>query len=90
MRDSVLYYRIGKANIHWNINADFYYDRLIELPENRWVQPTNADEQLYTICQHLFDMQLICKKEIPIWHNGSTKGKRVYFYYNHEMDYKNT
>ena len=68
-------------------DVDHYMERINELPNNVWFKPTNKDNDDYFICAHLFEMNLICKKTLPIWQDGSMRGQRIYFYINQDLDF---
>lgn len=68
-----------------HLYADYWLTELYTFPENEWFAPTNKSVEHYSICDSLSRLNLICKKVIPHWVNGSFKGNHVYFKYNKEL-----
>lgn len=80
--------RAKKINEVYRYDINYYLVRLFDYPENEWFYP--YDDELnedYSICLSLFNIDLICKKEVPFYVNGSYKGKKVYFMYNKDLNY---
>ena len=80
--------RAYKLNDVYNYKLDYIFPILFDKPENEWFKADNKDfSQTYDVCKELFEMNLICKKEEPIYRNGSFCGNNVYFKYNKELKY---
>jgi len=80
--------RADKINYLYCVDLYFHFITLFEKTENEWFKADNKMfTQTYDICIKLFEMNLICKKEEPIYRNGSFCGNNVYFKYNKELKY---
>ena len=70
------------------IDLKWHFTNLFEHPENEWFLTDNkAFTDNYDICMKLYEMDLIAKKEEPIYRNGSYCGNKVYFKYNKELKF---
>lgn len=63
---------------------EWVLERLKAFPENEWLT-LNSDD--YALFQELFHDHLVQSKTIPIWVNGSFKGRKILFRYNHQMQF---
>lgn len=80
--------RAYKINDVYCIDLKHHFIVLFEKPENEWFKADNKMfTQTYDVCIKLFEMNLICKKEEPIYRNGSYCGNNVYFKYNEDLKY---
>ena len=80
--------RAYKLNDLYNYKLEYIFPILFDKPENEWFKADNKMfTQTYDVCMELFEMNLICKKEEPIYRNGSFGGNNVYFKYNKELKY---
>lgn len=72
--------------------AEYHLQALRKYQPNEWFTPSNkAEREDYDICDTLgMDNHFICRRILPIWHDGSHRGNKVQFLYNEEMDYTNT
>lgn len=64
-----------------------YLEVLSTMPENEWFAPTNKNEEHFTICHWFASRGMICKKDIPLFSDGSYKGMKHYFFWNDSLDY---
>lgn len=62
-----------------DLDIDYYMEEISKMPDNEWFLPTNNESNNYSICAHLYEMNLISRKTIPDWVNGSFRGHKVYF-----------
>jgi len=80
--------RAYKINDVYCIDLKWHFTNLFDKPQNEWFK---ADNKMFTdtydICIKLYEMNLICKKEEPIYKNGSYCGNNVYFKYNKDLKY---
>lgn len=80
--------RAHKINDLYCVDLYFHFITLFEKPEDEWFKADNKMfTQTYDVCIKLFEMNLICKKEEPIYRNSSFCGNNVYFKYNKNLDY---
>jgi len=80
--------RAYKMNDVYCLDLFHHFEILFSKPENEWFKANNKMfPQTYDVCIKLFEMYLICKKEEPIYRNGSFCGNNVYFKYNKELKY---
>ncbi len=47
-------------------DASHYLYILFKHPENEWFEPTNAQDEYYSICDQLARLNIICTQKIPI------------------------
>ncbi len=80
--------RAYKMNDVYCIDLIFHFTTIFDKPENEWFKADNKMfTETYDVCMKLFEMNLICKKEEPIYKNGSFCGNNVYFKYNKQLKY---
>jgi hypothetical protein len=80
--------RAHKINDVYSIDLDWHFKNLFKHPENEWFLTDNkAFTNNYDICIKLYEMNLIAKKEEPIYRNSSYCGNKVYFKYNKELKF---
>lgn len=80
--------RANKINDLYIIDLDYHFEILFSKPENEWFKADNkAFTSTYDVCAKLFEMNLICRKQKPIYKNGSFCGYNIYFKYNKDLSY---
>lgn len=80
--------RANKINDLYCIDLFHHFEILFSKQENEWFKADNkAFTSTYDVCIKLFEMNLICKKEEPIYRNSSFCGNNVYFKYNKNLKY---
>ena len=85
---SLIEQRAYRMNDLYNFNLEYLFECLFNFPENEWFKTDNkAFTSNYDACMELYRMNLICKKEEPIYRNGSFCGNNVYFKYNKNLTY---
>lgn len=84
MLDTAIYIQMTKIG---HLYTDYWLQQLFTFAENEWFMPNNGDADKFTICDSLSRLNLIQKKIIPRWINGSFRGNFIYFKYNKELKY---
>lgn len=67
------------------VDVNYHLEILNTFPEGEWFQPTNKNQECYSICSLLEDFGLIECKRQPMWHDGSRRGCKVFFRYKHDL-----
>jgi hypothetical protein len=80
--------RAHRMNDVYCIDLKWHFINLFDHPENEWFLTDNkAFTDNYDICMKLYEMNLIAKKEEPIYRNGSYCGNKVYFKYDKQLKF---
>ncbi|MDF2189307.1 hypothetical protein [Paraflavitalea sp. CAU 1676] len=67
------------------LDADHYHEQLSTQPEGEWFMPTG---DMYALFSHLYEWDLVERRNEPIWVDGNYKGQRIYFRYRNDLKYK--
>jgi hypothetical protein len=65
-----------------------YLSVLRTFPQNIWFLPTDEKNDEFTICYWFASRGMICKKDVPLFNNGSYAGMKKYYLWNEELNYK--
>lgn len=69
-------------------DLDFQFGLLFKFPENEWFDPSNREDESFSVCEEFSRLNFICKRVTPIWNNSSFYGQRISFMYNKRLKYE--
>lgn len=80
-----LYVRLAKNNL--DLNEIYAIANLLSDEEpDKWFTPPPGTP-LFNACGRLWNMDLICRMEIPVWKDGKLKKKKKRYLYNLSLNF---
>lgn len=81
-------YQVAKRIMPETHDCKHYIEVLFkQSKEKEWFEPTNREDEAFSICYELNLMGLIAKRTIPLWNNSSFRGFKVQYLFVKSLEY---